>query len=64
MADRFPRSRARCQAISREHWGIIAAVRAGDEELAAKRVMEHVLRAGQHLVETIQGSQRQGAARR
>ena len=64
LADRFPRSRARCQAISREHRGIIAAIRAGDEEGAAKLVREHVLRAGQHLVETIQGSQRQASARR
>lgn len=64
LSDRFPRSRARCQAISKEHWGIIAAVRAQDEDLAARLVMEHVRRAGQHMTETIQASHRQVTARK
>jgi len=59
LSDRFPRSRARCQAISREHWAVIGAIRAQDEELAAKLMMEHVRRAGQHLTETIQSAARQ-----
>jgi len=58
LSDRFHRSRARCQAISREHWGIIGAIRVQDEELAAKLMMEHVRRAGQHLTETIQAAAR------
>jgi DNA-binding GntR family transcriptional regulator len=62
MVERYPRSRARSLAISREHWGIIAAVRAQDEELAARLVMEHVQRAGQHLAETMQAANRQPRA--
>jgi DNA-binding GntR family transcriptional regulator len=54
LSDRFPRSRARCQAISREHWGIIDAIRTQNEELAAKLMTEHVRRASQHLTEIIQ----------
>ncbi len=64
LADRLPRSRARCLSISREHWGIIAAIRAQDEDLAATRVMEHVRRAGQHLTEMIRASERQATVRR
>lgn len=56
LFDRFPRSRARCQAISREHWGIIAAIRNQDEDAAARLVGEHVRRAGRHMIETMQAS--------
>ena len=58
LFDRFPRSRARCQAISREHWGIIAAIRKQDEDGAARLVGEHVRRAGRHMIETMQGAAR------
>jgi DNA-binding GntR family transcriptional regulator len=61
VAEQFPRSRARCQAISREYWASIEAIRAQDEELTARLVEEHVRRAGQHLSEVIQGAARQAA---
>lgn len=56
---RFPRSKARSQAISREHWQIIEAIRAQDEELTARLMHDHVRSAGQHLIETIDGAARQ-----
>ena len=54
LSDRFPRSRARCQAISSEHWEIIGAIRSQNEALAGQLMQEHVRRAGQHMMETIQ----------
>lgn len=54
LFNRFPRSRARCQAISREHWDIIAAVRKQDKDAAARLMGEHVRRAGRHMIETMQ----------
>lgn len=58
LFDRFPRSRARCQAISREHWGIIAAIHKQDEDTAARLVGEHVRRASRHMIETMQAAER------
>ena len=58
LGERFPRSRARCLAISREHWAIIGAIREQDEALASRLVQEHVRRAGQHMIETFQGTPR------
>lgn len=57
---RFPRSKARAHAISREHRQIIEAIRGQDEELAARLMHEHVRSAGQHLIETVDGAARQG----
>jgi DNA-binding GntR family transcriptional regulator len=62
LVERFPRSRARCQAISREHWGIIGAIREQDEGRASRLMQEHVRRAGQHMIETVQGALRDGEA--
>lgn len=58
LAERYPRSRARCAAISREHWGIIGAIREQDEARASRLMHEHVRRAGQHMIETVGASLR------
>lgn len=62
LGERFPRSRARCLAISREHWAIIGAIKEQNEGLASRLMHEHVRRAGQHMIETVQGTPRLHAA--
>jgi len=54
LSDRFPRSRARAQAVSREHWAIVEAVRLQNEDEASRLVCEHVRNSGQHLIEMMQ----------
>lgn len=59
LADRFPRSRARAEAVCREHWAIIDAIRAHDEAKTAKVVEAHVRRSGEHLIERMMAALRQ-----
>lgn len=56
LARRFPMSRARMQAVIREHWAIIDAIRAGDEDETARRVAQHVHNAGLYLAELLRAS--------
>lgn len=50
---RFPPSRARSLAVGREHWAIIKAIRAANEDEAAAVIAAHVRHAGVHLVEVL-----------
>jgi DNA-binding GntR family transcriptional regulator len=47
--------------VCREHWAILGAIRAGDEDETARLVAAHVHAAGQYLIEILRLSQR-GAA--
>ena len=58
LADRFPRFSARAQAVCREHWAIIGAIREQDEAKTAKLVETHVRRSGDHLIERMKASLR------
>ena len=67
LADRFPRSRTRAQAVCREHWAILAAIRAQHEAQTARLVESHVRRSGLHLIERMNAalrlSQRNGSGK-
>jgi DNA-binding GntR family transcriptional regulator len=51
LSRRFAISRARWQAVSREHWGIIEAIKRHDADEAARITEQHVRGACQHLIE-------------
>lgn len=51
LSRRFLISRARWQAVSREHWGIIEAIKRHDADEAARITEQHVRGACQHLIE-------------
>jgi DNA-binding GntR family transcriptional regulator len=51
LSRRFTISRARWQAVSREHWGIIEAIKRHDADEAARISEQHVRGACQHLIE-------------
>jgi DNA-binding GntR family transcriptional regulator len=53
LARRYPMSRARMQAVSREHRAILAAIRAGNEDETARLVAAHVHNAGLYLIELL-----------
>ena len=61
LAGRFPMSRARMQAVCREHWAILNSIRLGDEDETARRVAVHVHNAGLYLIEILRLSQRRAA---
>lgn len=61
LSSRFPQSRSRVQAICREHWRIIEAIRNQDESELERAIVEHVLGAGQHLVELMRAAERRAA---
>lgn len=61
LARRYPMSRARMQAVCREHRAILAALRAGDEDETARLVAAHVHAAGLYLVELFRLAQRRPA---
>ncbi len=51
LTRRFVISRARWQAITREHWDIIEAIKRHAADEAARIMEQHVRGAGQHLIE-------------
>jgi DNA-binding GntR family transcriptional regulator len=53
-------SRSRWHAISREHWGIIEAIKRHDPDAAARMTEQHVRGACQHLIEQMRASAAQG----
>lgn len=58
LTDRFPKSRARVQAVAREHWAIVEAIRRQDEAEAMRLVAEHVRNSGEHLIEGMRAAAR------
>lgn len=51
LTRRFAISRSRWQAITREHWDIIEAIKRHDADTAARVMEQHVRGACQHLIE-------------
>lgn len=63
LSDRFPKSLDRARDAIREHWGIVDAIRRRDEDEAARITMEHVRKAGQHLIEKMAAGQQRFESR-
>jgi DNA-binding GntR family transcriptional regulator len=63
LSRRFTISRARWQAVSREHWGIIEAIKRHDADDAARITEQHVRGACQHLIEQMRIAPTKGDTR-
>ena len=64
LTRRFTISRARWQAITREHWDIIEAIKRHDADEAARIMEQHVRGARQHLIEQMRTASVSKAVRR
>lgn len=60
LSRRFMISRARWQAVGREHWGIIEAIKRHDADEAARITEQHVRGACQHLIEQMRTAPAKG----
>ncbi len=61
LFNRFPNSPARMRRAGLEHWAIIEAIRAHDEDAAVKATELHTANTAQYLIQCIQS---EGASRR
>ncbi len=58
LTERFPRTNSRALIASREHWAMIAAIRAEDEAKMAKLLELHIRRAGEDLIDRMKAAHR------
>jgi len=61
LSRRFTISRARWQAVHREHWGIIEAIKRHDADEVARITEQHVRGACQHLIEQMRTAPAKGS---